>query len=300
MPRSTVREFATIPRAAISEAVYVSTNADGTAQVDFGQGAVTVAASGLYDPKPGTTVRVIQVNERTVILGPAVSRSALAEVLATGTPYLTISSATGVDGEELLPYLETYTATDPPVVGDVVVVDWSSEVILGRVSNIPTPTYSPPPPPTGSGGRRTNQFVATDSGTYYVPGATWNKNDVYVVGTGNNIGAWFYGTSIGDTIPDNAPIWRVEIYLPEAWNKHPETWTQLGLHGDMVKGGAPGVSSLAAVSPGFGWRDLPTSFGDALKTGVKRGIGSGASGEALYTGRASDGFSGMLRIEYGD
>jgi len=293
----TTRRLAEIPNVTILNALYVQSNFDGTAQVDFGQGLVPVAEAGDYTPEAGTAIRVVTVNERTVILGPAVPRPKVGEITATGTPLLTVTTESG---EESLPLFIPYTTTAPQV-GDVVVIDrsYSNGVVMGRLSTFPSSKYETPGAPVQSGNFSTD-FRATDSGTFYIPGGKWSSNDIWATGTGNNTGAWFFASTIADTIPDQAIIRRVQIFLPEYYNAYPSTPTQIGLHGDVSRAGNPSIGTTAAVAAGRGWRDLPTWMGDQLKTGAAKGVGTNGatSGNTKYTGRAGDADSGLLRIDY--
>lgn len=287
-----------IPSVLLTEARFVKGNSDGTAQVDFGQGQITVSAASGFLPEPGARVWVAQVNDRTVMLGPANRGPKTGTITATGT-LLTVSTA---NGSEQLPQFIPYSSTVVPTVGDTVVIDrsYGRGVVMGKLSTFPTNNYVAPAVPTASR-RTTSDFRATDSGTFYNPTGRWNQNDVWATGTGNNTGAWFYGNTIADTIPDNATIHRVQMYLPEFSNSYPGTPTQLALHSDGAKGiGAPSLGGTTPVGAGRGWKDVPASWGDDLKTGARRGVGTNGatSGLAKYTGRANDADSGLLRIEW--
>src|SRR5690606_30652751 len=113
-----------------------------------------------------------------------------------------------------------------------------------------------------------------------------------------NIGAWFYGSTIADTIPDGAKISRVQLYVNEFYNQFPSSLATIGLHALAAKAGAPSVSSPVTISAGSGWKDLPTSFGDALKTGAKLGVGTAEGGYHKFRPVSADADCGMLRIDW--
>lgn len=282
-------------------ATFVAINADGTAQVDFGQGQVTVLLVGNIPPDPGTPVRAIRVGSTTVVLGPAVPRPRTGTITSTaGDPILTVNSTIG---DEQLPYFVPYTGSVVPTVGDVVIIDRSSTtvgVVMGKLSTTPVQKTFNVPPPAVQHGNFTLDVRADDSGTWYVPGAKYNTNDVWAVGTGNNTGMWFYGTKIADSFPDNGSITRVQVYMPEFENDFPSTLSKVGLHTQLARAGTPTITSTYGVPAGRGWKDLTVAMGVSLVQGTTRGVGidGSSSGLAKYTSRAIDPDSGMLRIDY--
>lgn len=265
---------------------YAGPGSDGSVLIDFGQGAVSCLSAGFFEPLPGDSVRCLQVGPSTVMIGPARPRSAIGTITATGTPLLTVDVA----GESFqLPYLLSFT---PRNNGDIVLIDWSSGgVVVGEVSAAPAGSYDPG---GSTPGTYTADFLASDSGSYQ--SGSWWTNQVWC--SDSNIGAWFYGTAIADTIPDAATITRVQLYVPEFYNGFPGSLATVGLHGLSSKAGAPGISSAVTISDGSGMKDLPASFGDALKTGSSYGVGTNHGGYHKYYGRFEDALSGLLRIDW--
>lgn len=261
-------------------ATFVEANSDGTVNLDFGLGPVTCLSAGFHEPLPGDSVRALRTDKGTVMLGPAVPRSVIGLVTATGSPRLTVDTSTG---EEQLGYLLSYS----PSVSDLVLI--FGNIVLGEVSAAPAGSYSPPVPPVTS---RQVDFRAVDSGSY---SSSWWTADVWC--STNNDGAWFY-PDIAGSIDDGATITRVQAYFPEFYaDGNPAT---VGLHSLASKSGAPSISGAHAIAPGAGWRDLPASYGTSLKTGAARGIGvnSDPFGWHKYRSRASDADSGLLRIDW--
>jgi hypothetical protein len=272
---------------------YVSTNVDGTVQIDFGQGPVTCPSATLFTPLPGDQVRCIKAGATTLMIGPAVPRSSIGTVTAVpGAPLVTVLTSIG---SKQLPYNSAYA----PTIGDTVIIDWAAGgIVTGKVTGIPTGSYTPPPATAKS---FSADFRANDSGTWYVPGSTWNQTDVWCTSTGNNRGAWFYGNTIADTIPNTAKIGSVQVFVDEFYNIAPSSLALIGLHTLTSKSGAPTITSPVSISAGTGWKTLPNSFGDSLKSGSKRGIGTGSSagsGFHKFTSRARDSDSGKLRIKW--
>ena len=284
------RAFSELGPAEFLVGAFVEANSDGTVQIDFGQGEVTALSAMNTQPLPGTSVRCLRIKGGTLMIGEANPVAVLGTVTATGSPLLTVTTSVGAQS---LPYLESYT---PRNVSDVVAI--FGGYVLGKVSAALAPTYTPEAAPAGS---YTTDFRANDSGTYYVPGAAYSTADVWCTSTGNNRGAWFYGATIANTIPDSATVTRVQVYVNEFYNEFPTSLALIGLHELETKSGAPTISDSVTISAGTGWKDLPTSFGDALKTGTKKGVGTGSSGSSGYhkfRSRAADADSGLLRIDW--
>lgn len=262
---------------------FVTTNADGTVQIDFGQGEVTVLSAINYQPLPGIAVRCLRYKGGAILLGESNPIAILGTVTATGTPLLTVETSAG---EKQLPYLVSYT---PRTIGDIVVI--FGGYVLGEPSAALGANYTPETPAASS---YSVDFRADDSGSYF--GSSWWTNDVRC--SDGNIGAWFYGSTIANTIPDAATITRVQIYINEYYNQFPSSLATIGLHTLETKSGAPTVTDTVTISAGSGWKDLPASFGDALKTGAKKGAGTNEGGFHKFRSRAADADSGLLRIDW--
>lgn len=282
----TARALAAIPTLSLPVGTFVATNTDGTVQIDFGDGAVTCLTAGSFQPLPGVSVRCLQTDVGTVLLGPASPRSSYGTVTATGSTTVTVT----VGAETLqLPFDVGYT---PRTIGDVVHIDWGAGgIVIDKVSAVPSSSYLPP---ASSVKPYQADFRANDSGSYQ--SGSWNKTDVWCSDT--NIGAWFYGTTIASTIPDGATITKVQVYIDEFYNQFPTSLATIGLHSLTGKAGAPAVSSAVTISAGSGWKTLPNSLGDALKTGARRGVGTNHGGFHKFRSRASDADSGLLRINW--
>lgn len=282
-------KFASIPNVEIIVATFVDRATDGMVTVDFGQGEVVILSAGVTEPLPGDPVRVLRVNNTTIMIGPAFPLSGVGTVTATGTPLLTVTTSAG---SRQLPRVSSYSAVN----GDLVLIDWSAGgIVIGKITAAPAGAYAPPPPVITD---FSVDFRAYTSAS--IQSGSWNKNDVWA--SDSNRGAWFYGTSIADTIPDSATIRRVQIYLPEFYNPFPSDVASLGVHGLASPAGGLTITGSFGVAGGAGWRDLPPGYGDALKIGSALGVAVqqavAFSGYHKYYGTASDADSGLLRIDW--
>lgn len=284
------KKVATIPNVSTLTAQYVQTNDDGTVLVDFGQGSVQIYSAGFYTPLPGDFVRTLKVNGFTLMLGPVVPRPSYGRITATGSTLLTLLLPDSTTAQ--LPYVPGAFSSGPSVNQDVL-INWANGgMIIGNVTQVPIPDYLPPVPSGGGSRSFMVDFRATDSGSY---GSRWFTNDVWC--SDSNIGAWFYGTLIADTIPDGAAVTSVQIYVnaTQGYGSNPT----VGTHAYGAKPGGPvGVSNAVAIGAGSGWMVLPNSFGDALKVGSQYGLGTNHGGYWIYSSRAADANSGLLRISW--
>jgi len=288
---ATARALATIPSISSLTGQYVSTNADGTVLVDFSEGPVQVYSAGFYTPLPGESVRVLKVDGFTMMLGPVTPKSVYGRVTATGLPKLTVALPDGSSVQ--LGYVSS--SYPSPAVNDPVLINWGNGgIVVGKVTSIPGSDYLPPAVVGAATRSGSADFRATGSGSYDHNYNSWFQDDVWASVHAN--GVWFYGSTIADTIPDNATITAVHLTMNEFYSVGGQT--AIGTHALTSKSGAPTVSNAAGQRDATGWV-LPTSFGDALKTGAAWGVGT-VTGNYFhkYQGRASDAQSGMLHIEW--
>lgn len=185
-------------------------------------------------------------------------------------------------------------------------IDWSAGgTVLCAVSADPythddtrpvPPPVVPSKPHTGSTSRQT--FQPTDSGTQNASagslsgkGNYWTQQ-VYCGDT--TLGAYFYGGQLASTIPDNASITKVEVYLQAVRSSGANP--TIGVHSLSSKSGNIVVDQATTVSLGTGWKTLPNAFGEALKTGARRGLATAHGGYSIYAPAGSG--SGQLRITW--
>lgn len=236
---------------------------------------------------PGDAVRLEWRGDELVMLGPTVPRAAVGKITATGNP-ATVEYPAGSGVTAVLPVMNGATLA----VGDLVFLDWSTAgLIVGRI-NIPVAPEVPDDPSGPGGGTRTERFYAIDSGSFQ-SGYGWRTNDVW--SSASNIGAWFYGSKIRDTIPDNASIQSASIVLPlrERLGAAP-----FGRHSAEQKpSGSIAIVSTGSLPNLSGEVSIPTGLIDHLKSNPG-GLGFDFGGKNIWTGTQNDGESGRVTVTY--
>lgn len=289
------RKIEAIPNISTLTARYDSTNTDGTVNVDFDAGLVTIYSAGFSTPLPGARVRVLRINGFTLMLGVVKPQPSYGEVIATGTPKITVRLTNGV--ELALAYLNSYLN---PAIGDVVLISWEGHgMVIGSPTAIPEQSedYVTPNDASSAQTSSAREFVAVDSGNFFTGGG-WNYTDPW--SSASNTGAFFHN-DIAGSIPDSASVSLTELYVTEIYNQHPNVLAKVGLHSLSGKTGNPNIQNAVDISAGTGWKVLPNSFGDALKTGAALGLGfptvPGGASYHKFRGRGS-GPDGMIRITF--
>lgn len=173
---------------------------------------------------------------------------------------------------------------------------WNGDPFVFAVSSAtPAPPAPPDPPeaPDPAGPTAHSEtFTATATGSWWTSSGGVQNSSVY--DSASMVGAWFYGSVIADTIPDDATITDVAIYLSAIQVAFGNPI--LGTHANAAPpGSAPAVSNLVTAPGNSGWVPLPTSIGDFLKGNVG-GIGTAHGGYNIYRSRSADGQSGALKI----
>jgi len=280
--------LAQIPTVSSKVGIFVSRSGNA-ATVNIGSSSVTLPFVGLYLPPPGHPVAISSQNGQVVVTGPARPLPGVGKITATGSPRATVS-AWGVT--YVLPYHTSYT----PTLNDDVAIVWSADggLITGKVSA--TSNVVPPDQNPGGGGGSFHPapFTAIDSGTYRAGSGWWTNT----VRANVDDGCWFYGSKIKDTIPDAATITSARIYLPiQSIIINAPGQMRLHVHPTKPPGAPTFTGSAFAMSAVAGWRDIPTSFIDYLKTN-DGGIGFDGGGQWVNYGVASDQLSGALDIAW--
>lgn len=243
------------------------------------------ASAGLV---AGDSVRLERRNGELIMIGPSRPRATVGLIQTTGVECL-VEYPPGSGVSALLPRDASYT----PAVNDIVALVWTERggFITGKFSNTPAAAAPdlPPPVPTGD---FDITFTALDSGAYQ-SGYGWRTNEVW--SSASNLGAWFYGSKIRDTIPDGAVIKSATIFLPL---KQQLGAAPFGRHGSEGKPGGPvSFSALSALSGNSGWVSIPTSLIDDLKVNPG-GLGYDYGGYNIWRGTQQDGLSGALNVTY--
>lgn len=179
--------------------------------------------------------------------------------------------------------------------GQRVLINWDGGgtvvVNLSADPHADDPNASPPPVAKPSGPKaRDVSFAPSWSGTQTGGSANFWTSEVYC---GNTTLGAYGGYSVASSIPDTAKITRVLFYL-SPMNEYGDP-AHLALHSLASRSGVIAPSGSLAVAAGARWVDLPTSWGDQLKTGATRGIATNHGGYHVYN-PAGSGSAGKLRI----
>lgn len=237
---------------------------------------------------PGSAVRLERRDGQLILIGPANPPSTVGLIFTIGTT-CTVEYPPGSGVTAVLPRDAGYS----PTVGDTVLLSWTDQggFIVGKWSTSPTAKV-PDLPPVAPAQTYDQVFTAIDSGSYQ-GGYGWRTNEVW--SSASNIGAWFYGTKIHDSIPDSALILNAWIYLPL---RQQVGAAPFGRHGyDYKPGGSLGFAGITDLGARSGWVAIPTSLIDHLKANVG-GLGYDIGGYNIWAGTQQDGQSGAVRVIY--
>jgi hypothetical protein len=184
-----------------------------------------------------------------------------------------------------------------PTSGDIVGINWSGAPWCVKLSTSPDEPEAPPPTPGGGGHVQTAEFRAVDAGTTHSSGDWWQAE---VWAADNNVGAWFYGNQIRDTIPAAAEFVSLQVYIARRQRYgDPPNWA---LHNLPWKSGVPTFGPSTPWHPaGDGWQTPPDPAGwfNALKAGGSAfGVGLNHGGYNKFASRAQDGATGALKITW--
>jgi hypothetical protein len=275
-------------------ATVLATSYPSYVTVNLAGGHVPVLCAGGQFPAVGDSVMVLQIGKTFVCMG-ALPKPAHGVVVAAAS-----GGRVQVKADDNITYSMNYNHLYTPAVNDHVKLDWDliGGYVVGPLATAPTgdPNIILPTGPGNGGGGVTSHsatFNPTDSGTWN--GSSYFTNQVYC--GDSTLGAYFYGTQIADSIPDGATITGVAVYLDELTNYYPGSLATIGTHGLTGKSGAPTTGNAVGVSAGSGWKGLPTSFGDVLKTGAAFGLATDHGGYHIFAPKGV-GNSGALTINW--
>lgn len=273
--------------------VFAGPSSDGAqALVNVDDRQLAVPALGGSWPIVGDRVRLLRVGKQTLLLGSVQQRSTQGRVNAVGSPKCDIEYPPGSGVVEAMSMPKGAT----PEVGDLVVINWEGEAARTVTAIVSSQTEQPKPPAPSGPEQQTSfrqTFTAADSGSFQ--NGRWWTNLVYA--SASNKSAYFYGSKIADTIPSTATIDAVRVYLSPTRNSGNQP--RIGTHGYASKpDGQPVINNLLSLPNASGWVNLPTSFGDLLKTGGQLGIGFDGAGYTIFRGTQQDGQGGALDIAW--
>lgn len=268
--------------------------------IDWATYQAVVSVSGGTVPMPmvgtapavGDRVLVGILGNLPVCLG-AVARPATGTVASTAA-----NGKVHVTGDDGADYTVAYDTAYTPAGGHRVALNWAvpGGFVLGRLSSdqaLEAPsTITAPSAKLGEA-----TFIPTDSGTYDVNFHDWFTSQVW--SSSSTFGLYFYGGQIASTIPDNAEILEIRLYVDSVYTTGNSP--TIGLHSETGKAGAPSVSSAVTIPGGSGWKGqgegVPLSFGDALKTGQALGLGTSHGGYHKWSPARTNN-SGALYIRW--
>lgn len=258
---------------------------DGRALVDFNGGRVPANTLGGL-PALNESVWVAVIDGVPFMLGPTAPRPSEGTVVSASSGEATVSTVIG----NITARYDTGVLS--PTTNDEVFLVWGAGAFIAGVTAA-ADEGDVPEAPGSTQTKFTKTFTARDSGSYQ-SGFGWRTNDVWC--SASNVGAWFYGTKIKDTIPDSASIVKAEIYLPRPIRLLGAM--PFGRHTSASKpGGAVSVTNTSTLPGTSGWVTIPTSHVDFLKANTG-GLGFALGGYSIWPGTQSNGQSGALRVTY--
>lgn len=267
----------------VSQATFVSVSSTGCL-VDYPGSRIPASLGLSFVPEVGEVVWVWNIDDRYFVMGPAAPKPSTGTVVSVDSGLVTLTSNLGTT--VVAPYVGS-----APAAGQVMKLLWHGGPFAMLMSTSPAPAA--PPSVAGPGvGTHVDAFPAIDAGSFQ---SRWWTPQVRAGDT--NLGAWFYGSKISDTIPSTAVVLRVQLFLSvySASGSNPNFAT----HPHQLKpGGSPSLTTFSSsISAGTGDVDLPTTVGDALKAGgTAAGVGVNHGGNNIFNSLASDGLSGRLLI----
>jgi len=278
------KKLAGLPSVARLVGTFVST--DGVrAVVDVGGGRIPADMTG-YVPEVGEQVFALFIDGTATVIGSTVPKPGKGTVASA--PLDNLVAVDTIVGRITVPYAAGLSLS----AGQTVKLGAANDgLFVYAVMSTSPPPQAPPSPPSSGGKVQTQVFMPIDAGSYR---AGWWTNQVYASDT--NVGAWFYGSQIADTIPDGATIQSIAINISISSLSYQAP--NFGVHGSATRPGvAVGLSQLTAIAIANGWVALPIGFGNYLKAAVG-GIGINHGGYAILNSLAADPASGALRISW--
>lgn len=275
------------PGVRLLQAVFVTADTTGT-WVDIQGNRVPATLGTAFLPEVGEIVNLWVIDDRFLIMGPAAIKPESGTVQSVGGGFVTLQTSIGTT--VTCPY---DGGISTPSAGQTMKLFWHGGAFAMLESTSPPPA-APPPAPVASATNHDQTFYAHDAGSYG-SGRWWTPQ---VWASDSNVGAWFYGTQIADTIPATAAVSSIQVFVPGV-TQISGSAPNFGVHAYTTKpGGAPTISSPTPVAIAPGWVNLPVAtFANFLKNGGGAyGIGVAHGGYNIFPDLAHDGASGAIRI----
>jgi hypothetical protein len=254
--------------------------------VDVGGGRVPAQFGSSYLPEVNEQVWIFFIDENPFLMGPAAAKAGSGTVVSVAGNLVTLNTSYG---QVVVPFNSAVT----PSAGQIMKLVWQEGGYAESVmSTSPQPPVAPAPPSPAGPTQHADNFVAQDAGSHNANG--WWTNQVRA--DDSDLSAFWYGSKISDTIPSNAVITSIKIYISpvQIYGSAPN----FGLHSDLSKpAGAPALGSIMAIPISAGWVTLPNSFATSLQAGGGAyGVGFAHGGFNILNSLAADGQSGKLLI----
>lgn len=266
---------------------FVSASTTGCV-VDVGGGRIPARFATSYLPEINEPILIWFIDGNPFVVGPALTKPGAGVVVSTGLNMVTLTTDYG---QVTVPYAATLT----PTAGQVMKLSWQDGGFAHSVMST-SPTAGQAPQASGAGVTvHADKFTAVDAGSYGLFNSRWWTGEVYA--SDSNRGAWFYGSTISDTIPATANVSRVQLYVSPAQISGGNP--NFALHAYQSKpSGQPSYTGTTPVAITSGLVDLdPAVFGNALKAGGGSfGVGLNQGGYNVLRSLADDGQSGALII----
>lgn len=239
--------------------------------VDWVSSLVTVNMAGLVQSVPwrggppwvGDTVRVSYASGQPT--------AQLVEGSPQGTVQAVASNIATVLGDDGQSRRWFYGAGLTLTNGDRVALDYARRFAVKLAADTDPGATAPSAPGTAPTRTKTTRtFRPIRSNDYYHPGSKWDTANPTV--SEGRSGYYWYGTQIGDSIPDSASVLSAKVSLVELWDNVPGNDSGMGYHGQADRGGSPpSLTGGISVSNG-GDIDL-MSWASQLRNGTAKGIG---------------------------
>lgn len=257
----------------------------GACTVDVAGSRIPAILGTSFVPEVNEAVFVWNVDEQFFVMGPIATKPDRGTVQSVSGGLVTLTTALGTT--VTCPYAGT-----TPSAGQIMKILWHGGPFAMLMSTSPAGN-TPPVAPGTPAVSHTDTFTAIDAGSY--GSGRWWTSQVYA--SDSNLGAWFYGSKIADTIPSSAVISSIQVFIPGG-SQIQGSAPNFALHPyGSNPGVSPSFSGATAVSVAPGWVALPASFATALKSGGgSAGIGVAHGGYNIFPSLAQDGMSGALQI----
>lgn len=255
------------------------------ATIDAGGGRFPAKTATPYRPQVGETVWIFFIDEVPFMMGPTLLKPGTATVVSVTSGLATVTTDIGS-------VVATYNSGVTLSAGQAVKLMWGDGPhIIGVLSAVlPVPT-APAQPNPSTPVVHSDTFTAVDAGSWNGTSGWWSPE---VLADDADLGAWFYGSKIADTIR-GGQILRVELFA--SLKSRSGAAPNIGYHAHPARpAGTPTITAAAATDVADGqWVALPISVGTFLASNAG-GIGVAHGGATTFRSLTDDAQSGALRI----